>query len=88
MIIVVIALKKDQVTNFQKKGLNCVYASASDKEAKHWITAVDFQLIYMSPETLVGNLEWIDMLVSPFIREKREALAVEGILRPTWYTLW
>ena len=54
-----------------------MYASASDEEAKLGIMAGHFQLIYMSPETLVSNLEWRDMLLSPFFQENLEAL-VEG----------
>ena len=57
-------LMKDQVATYQEKGLNCVYARASDEEAKLGIMAGHFQLIYMTPETLISDLEWRDMLMA------------------------
>ena len=79
MIIVVsplIALMMDQVENF-KKGVKAVYVSPSDSEAKLAVMAGDYQLMYMSPETLLTDLEWRDILQSPFFQQNLEGLVVD-----------
>ena len=55
MIVVMsplIALMKDQVGIFQKRGINAVYVNPSDKEMRHEVTAGNFQIMYISSETL------------------------------------
>ena len=68
---------KDQVASFQKKGVNAVYINPSDSESKLAVVTGEFQLIYISPETLLTDLEWRDILQSPLFQQNLEGLVVD-----------
>ena len=60
MVIVVspsISLMKDQVATFQKKGVKAAHITLSNSETLLSVLAADFQLIYISPETLLTDHE-------------------------------
>ena len=49
-----IALMRDQVDNFKKKGITSVYVSSTDEEAKLSVLSGEFQLVFSS-ETLITD---------------------------------
>ena len=53
-----IALMKYQVASFERKGLKTAYIRPSDLETLLEVMAGDFQLIYISPESLLTDLNW------------------------------
>ena len=61
-----IALMKDQVDNFKKKGIRSVYDSSTDEEAKLSVLSGEFQLFYISPEMLITDCQWRNILESSF----------------------
>ena len=80
MVIVVsplISLMKDQVAAFQKKGVKAVHITPSDSETLLSVMAADFQLIYISPETLLTDREWRDVLQSPLFQKNLVGLVID-----------
>lgn len=80
MVIVVsplISLMKDQVAAFQKKGVKAVHVTPSDSETLLAVMAGDFQLIYISPETLLTDHEWRDVLRSPLFQKNLVGLVID-----------
>ena len=78
MVIVVSplqALMKEQVSACTEKGLNAVVAS--DQCAQDLVLSGNVQLLYISPETLLTNREWRDVLESPLVQENLVALVVD-----------
>ena len=88
LVIVVsplIALMKDQVETFMRKGLKAVYAS-SDEESKHAILTGGFQLVYLSPESLLTDREWRVILEGPLFQDNLVALVIdEAHCVKKWY---
>ena len=64
-----IALMKDQVKTLQQRG--------ADEEAREQIHNGEFQLLFISPEAVLTNPEWRDMLQSPVYQENLVAFAVD-----------
>ena len=80
MVIVVsplISLMKDQVAAFQKKGVKAAHITPSDSETLLSVMAADFQLIYISPETLLTDHEWRDVLRSPLFQKNLVGLVID-----------
>ena len=58
----------------------------TDKEKKDAIQAGMYQVVYMSPESLVNNLRWREMLRSEVYSKMLIGLAVdEAHCIPKWY---
>ena len=72
-----IALMKDQVDSFKKKGIRSVYVSPTDEEAKLSVLSGEFQLVYISPETLITDRQWRKILESSFFSENLVGLVVD-----------
>ncbi len=74
-----IALMKDQVASLKKKGLSAVYVgeamNSSDKMAQ--VAEGKYQVIYISPELLLTEDTWRDMLLSPLYKEHLVGLIVD-----------
>ena len=80
MVIVVstlISLIKDQVASFQKKGVKAVHIKPSNSETLLSVMAADFQLIFISPETLLTDHEWRDVLQSPLFQKNLVGLVID-----------
>ena len=73
-----VALMKDQVSAMTKRGMKAVYASElSDDDTAMDVCSGQFQLVYMSPESLLTDVRWRDMLQSPVYEENLVALIVD-----------
>ena len=88
LVIVVsplITLIKDQVETFMRKGLKPVYVS-SDEESKHAVLTGGFQLVYLSPESLLMDRQWRVILESPLFQDNLVALVIdEAHCVKKWY---
>ena len=60
-----IALMKDQVRQMMERGTSTVYVGEADSATKTEVCEGKFQLMYLSPEALLTNPTWQDMLQSP-----------------------
>ena len=60
-----IALMKDQVKSLCERGVKAVHVDCPDDRVLAEIHQGVYQLLFFSPEQLLGNLEWRDMLLSP-----------------------
>ena len=72
-----IALMKDQVQTLQRKGVRGVYVGDADEATRSQIHNGEFQLVFMSPEAVLTNPEWRDMLQSPVYQENLVAFVVD-----------
>ena len=70
------ALMKDQVDNFQKRGLKCAFMG-QDSFAKAAIVAGKYQLVFISPEYLLGDLAVRTMFRSDVYVDNLMALVVD-----------
>ena len=66
------ALMKDQVQSLERRGVRAAYLhSGTDGDAHSMhsgVCAGEYQLLFMSPETLLRDKGWRDILLSQFIR--------------------
>ena len=72
------ALMQDQVASFTKRGLKCValtYGTADENEDV--IAMGDVQLVFASPEILLSDRAWRDMLRTPVYQDNLVALTVD-----------
>ena len=61
---------KDQVQSLERKGVKAVFLhSGTCDETKAGIYEGQYQLLFMSPETLLRDKEWRDILQSPIYQE-------------------
>ena len=72
-----IALMKDQVRQMTQRGVSAVYVGEADYTTETAICDGKFQLVCMSPEALLTNLTWRDMLLSPVYYSNLVALIVD-----------
>ena len=73
-----IALMKDQVQSLERKGVRAAYLhSGTDGETHSRICAGEYQLLFMSPVTLLRDKGWRDVLLSAHYQENVVALAVD-----------
>ena len=73
-----IVLMKDQVTAMEKREVTAVYASEKlDEDTAMDVCIGKYQLVYMSPESLLTDERWRDMLQSPIYEANLVALAVD-----------
>lgn len=82
IIIVVsplVALMKDQVSSLAEKGMSAVYVGeASNSEDKiAQIYEGQFQVVFFSPELLLTDETWRDMLQSPLYKENLVGFIVD-----------
>ena len=70
------ALMKDQVSALTRRNMSAVYHSGSDDDKFAAICDGRFQLVFMSPESLLRNTEVRDMLLSP-VFQNLVAVAVD-----------
>lgn len=58
-----VALMKDQVAAFQSKGLSSAFISSdSPREMQLGVLSGDYQLVFFSPESILSNKKWRDLL--------------------------
>ena len=69
---------KDQVTAMEKREVTAVYASEKlDEDTEMDVCIGKYQLVYKSPESLLTNVRWRDMLQSPIYEANLVAFAVD-----------
>jgi len=68
-----------QVSSFTAKGLKTAFVSAEncDREVTKGIHDGEYQLVFISPESIISNLYWREMLRTPVYRENLVAFAVD-----------
>lgn len=58
-----VALMKDQVCTFQSKGLSTAFINhESTHEMRVGVLSGDYQLVFFSPESILSNRRWRDLL--------------------------
>ena len=72
-----IALMKDQVRAMRQRRVAAVYTGEMDDEAETNVGLGKYQLVFMSPEALLADDRWCDMLMSPFYKENLMGLVVD-----------
>ena len=69
---------KDQVRAMERRGTRAVYVGDCSEERREVeVRCGNYQLVYMSPEALLTDERWRDMLVSPVYRQHLVALVVD-----------
>ena len=77
MVSPLLLLMKDQVANFGRRGVKCVLVAAKDRQVVQGIIAGDYQLVYLSPESLLCDEKLRIMLCSKVYIDNLVALAVD-----------
>ena len=72
-----IALMKDQVRQMTEKGVSALYVGKTDETTVTEVCEGKYQLVYISPEALLTNSTWRDMLQSPINQSNLVALVVD-----------
>ena len=65
-----IALIHDQVRAMRERGVSAVYAGMADEELEAEVCTGEYQLVFLSPESLLTDDHWRDMLQSPVYHER------------------
>ena len=72
------SLMEDQVSNFHKKGLSCVALHRGENQAiMSRVISGEFQIVYLSPETLLQDLRVREMFRSDVYMDNLVALVVD-----------
>ena len=72
-----ISLMKDQVQAMKAKDIRAVYVGDCGEEDVIDVCSGVYQIVYMSPEALLTDEQWRDMLLSPVYRENLVGLVVD-----------
>ena len=73
-----VALMKDQVRRMAERDMTAVYVGDIDAdETVADVCGGQYQLVYMSPEALLTNMTWRDMLLSPVFQQNLVAFVVD-----------
>lgn len=69
----------DQRNKFSPKGLRCEFVGEAqeDQQVRKDIDLGKYQLVYLSPESLLTNVAWRETLRSPTYRKNLVALVVD-----------
>ena len=81
-----ISLMKDQVRAMLERNVSAVYTGSIDDNTEADITEGKYQLVFFSPEALLCEERWLDMLMSPLYQENLVAFVVdEAHCVKKWY---
>ena len=72
-----ISLMQDQVRAMIERNVTAVYIGGADDMLEAEICAGNYQLVYCSPESLLTDNRWRDMLQSPIYCERLVGLVVD-----------
>jgi superfamily II DNA helicase RecQ len=72
-----VALMKDQVKQMTERNMRTIYVGDVDSETENEVCDGKYQLVYLSPEALLTNMTWRDMLQSPVYQQNLVALVVD-----------
>ena len=70
-----VALMKDQVRAMTERNVQSVFVGDADDEDE--VCEGKYQLVFMSPESLLTDPTWRDMLLSPIYQENLVALVID-----------
>ena len=87
-----LALMKDQVDSFAKRGVSSAYVSSEQEkqcvEMREKVIEGKYQLVYISPEQLIGNPKYRSMCQSEVYVENLVALVIdEAHCVKKWYVI-
>lgn len=73
------SLMKDQVAKFSERGLKCAFVAEeqTDPAVKSAVAAGHYQLVYLSPESLLCVLQWREMFRSAVYQRNLIAVVVD-----------
>ena len=85
-----IALMKDQVSNMRDRKVSAIYfGDVVSSEVENEVCLGKYQLIFTSPETILNDFRWRDMLLSPVYKENLVGFIVdEAHCVKKWYVSW
>ena len=72
-----IALMQDQVRAMTERGVSAVCAGMADDALAGSVCSGDFQLVFLSPESLLTDDRWRDMLQNSVYQERLVGLVVD-----------
>ena len=75
-----IALMKDQMNAMNRRSVRAVYIGDLDANVLNTTTEISegkYQLVFVSPEALLTDLNWRDMLMNPVYQENLVAFVVD-----------
>ena len=74
-----ISLMKDQVAKFSERGLACTFVGGEQEDVSTTSNVLcgRYQLVYMSPESLLCVLKWREMFRSPIYEKNLVAIVVD-----------
>ena len=73
-----VSLIKDQVKNLQKMGIKASFIGAGQEEANfQQILKGEMNIVYSSPEAMLSNDQWRDMVCSRIYQESVVAVAID-----------
>ncbi len=72
-----IALMKDQVRAMTERNVTAVYAGEVDDDTETAICLGQYQLVFFSPEALLCDDRWRDMLLCPVYQENLVGMVVD-----------
>ena len=72
-----IALMKDQVRLLERRGVKAVFYGEADEDTRGCITEGRYQLVFMTPESLLTDEEWEDTLSCSHYQEHLIGVAVD-----------
>ncbi len=74
-----VALMKDQVRSMQDRSVSAIYAGDMDEEAEKAVSLGQYQLIFISPESLLSSNFWHDVLISPVYQKNLVGLVIDEV---------
>ena len=81
-----LSIIEDQIAKYTKKGLKATFAGGEDKQVKCAIKNGEYQIVFISPESLFCTTEWRMMLCSTKYRSNLVGLIVdEAHCIKKWY---
>ena len=68
-----------QVSSFTAKGVSAAAMTGDqdDEKVKSGITTCTFKLVYFTPEMLLLNRTWRELLTTPFYHERLRAVVID-----------
>lgn len=72
-----ISLMSDQKEKFQARGLSAEFVDAHDSNLMENVKRKKYQLMFVSPESLVGNPVWRQILRSQIYQEALVGLVID-----------
>ena len=72
-----VALMKDQVQALTTKNVKAIYVGDADDLTIEKVKRGEYEVLFFSPENLLTNVDWRDVLQSPTFQERLVAFVVD-----------